>query len=725
MSACAPTVLSDAEACVDAIIERVGRELVVGAPLALGKATHVLNALYHRAVADPSLKLRIVTGLSLGRPPMRSDIEKRFAGPIIERVFGDYPELAYVDAYKRNALPPNVLVTEFYMQAGAFLNNPTAQVHYISSNYTHVGRDMLLQGVNVFAQAVAKRVTDGETRYSLSSNSDSLDLFPLLREAEAAGRKVALVAQVNTKMPFMPRDADVPASTFDIVLDDRSLDHDLLSTPNGPIATADYMIGLAASSLVKDGGTVQIGIGSLGDALAYALCLRQKQNATYRESLQASGLLKAFGAVIDNEGGTGTFDEGLYGATEMFADCFRHLYDAGILKREVYDDATVQRLVNDGKLSAAVTPAALAALVEAAAISSPLEASDVDFLKRIGVFKQNVSFKDGMLVTPSGSRLSPDLADPKSRAAIEADCLGDRLANGSVLHAGFFIGPRAMYDMLCGLDDAEARKFNMTSICFVNQLYDNEPLASLQRSHARFVNTAMMMTLGGAACSDGLDTLQVVSGVGGQYNFVAMAHALPGARSILMLRSTRSKAGRVSSNIVWNYGHTTIPRHLRDIVITEYGIADLRGRQDHEVIQALLNLANSRFQDQLLAQAVANGKLDPDYRIPARFRNNTPARLERTLEPFRARSLFPTFPFGTDLTAEEQVLGRILKALKARMGRRMGIAGVVKDVVSPSGGIPAAGRPYLARLGLEHPASLRETLLQRVVLAELRQGGYI
>jgi acyl-CoA hydrolase len=39
----------------------------------------------------------------------------------------------------------------------------------------------------------------------------------------------------------------------------------------------------------------------------------------------------------------------------------------------------------------------------------------------------------------------------------------------------------------------------------------------------------MMMTVGGAACSDGLENGKVVSGVGGQYNFVAMAHELPGA----------------------------------------------------------------------------------------------------------------------------------------------------------------------------------------------------
>ena len=83
-----------------------------------------------------------------------------------------------------------------------------------------------------------------------------------------------------------------------------------------------------------------------------------------------------------------------------------------------------------------------------------------------------------------------------------------------------------------------------------------------------------------AAITDSLLILEdgrVVSGVGGQYNFVAQGHALHDARSILILRSWRESGGEVSSNIVWEYGHCTIPRHLRDIVITEYGIADLRG----------------------------------------------------------------------------------------------------------------------------------------------------
>ncbi len=118
----------------------------------------------------------------------------------------------------------------------------------------------------------------------------------------------------------------------------------------------------------------------------------------------------------------------------------------------------------------------------------------------------------------------------------------------------------------------------------------------------------MMVTGLGAAVSDALDDGRVVSGVGGQYNFVAMAHALPEARSILCVRATRESRGEVTSSIPWSYGHATIPRHLRDIVVTEYGIADLRGRTDREVVEALLAIMDSRFQDALRRRRAARGQ---------------------------------------------------------------------------------------------------------------------
>ena len=100
-------------------------------------------------------------------------------------------------------------------------------------------------------------------------------------------------------------------------------------------------------------------------------------------------------------------------------------------------------------------------------------------------------------------------------------------------------------------------------------------------------------------CNNG----QVVSGVGGQYNFVAMAHALDDSRSLLMLRSYREHHGKTVSNIVWEFPHATIPRHLRDIVITEYGVADLRGTSDEETIQRLLCISNERLSSSAWAIA--------------------------------------------------------------------------------------------------------------------------
>ena len=82
----------------------------------------------------------------------------------------------------------------------------------------------------------------------------------------------------------------------------------------------------------------------------------------------------------------------------------------------------------------------------------------------------------------------------------------------------------------------------------------------------------------GGIVSEQIENGITVSGIGGQYNFVAMAHAIPGGRVIMMIRSTRNHGEKLQSNIVYSYGVCSVPRHLRDIVVTEYGIADVRGK---------------------------------------------------------------------------------------------------------------------------------------------------
>ena len=127
----------------------------------------------------------------------------------------------------------------------------------------------------------------------------------------------------------------------------------------------------------------------------------------------------------------------------------------------------------------------------------------------------------------------------------------------------------------------------------------------------------MVATLLGAVSSDQLEDGRVVSGAGGQHDLVAMAHALDGARSIIGVRSTRRQDRRTVSNIVWRYANATVPRLLRDIVVTEYGIADLRGKSDRDVIVAMLGVADSAFQPALVRTAQRAGKLERSFTLPS------------------------------------------------------------------------------------------------------------
>ncbi|MGB0515195.1 MAG: hypothetical protein ACPGJE_10190, partial [Wenzhouxiangellaceae bacterium] len=163
------------EQLIEQILGRVGRRLVVGLPLGLGKPNRMINALYRRARDDRSIELEIVTALSLDLPQPSHWLEKQMMEPILERLFGsNYPRLAYLVDLKRGVLPPNVQVTEFYFQSGSALGKPEMQRHYISSNYTHVARDLVDRGVNVVMQLVAR---DRAGRISLSCNPDiTLDL---------------------------------------------------------------------------------------------------------------------------------------------------------------------------------------------------------------------------------------------------------------------------------------------------------------------------------------------------------------------------------------------------------------------------------------------------------------------------------------------------------------------------------------------------------------------
>ena len=630
------------EDAVEQVLARLPAHIHMGLPLGLGKPNLFVNALYARVRELPQRQLTIYTALSLGRPDLGDGLQRRFLEPFVERVFADYPELDYLADLRASRLPPNIRVEQFFMQPGSLLHSPQAQQDYVSSNYSHAARDINAKGLNLIAQIVAEDDARPD-HLSLSCNPDiTLDVLPMIERRRAAGETILLLGQVHAELPYMPGRSELPREAFDLLIDaaDRTR---LFSTPNMPVSTQDHFIGMHASTLVRDGGTLQIGIGAMGDALAAALLARQADGEGY-QALLGDLDLSPWHGLIEREGGVLPFEHGLYGCSEMFVNGLLALLEAGIIRRPVYADAVRQQAANAG-------------------------AADTE---------------DGVLV-----------------------------------HGGFFLGPQAFYQRLRELPLQSRARVEMTAISYINELYGQEPLKRLQRRDARFINTVFTMTLMGAGVADQLEDGRVLSGVGGQYNFVAQGHALEGARSILLLRSWREAGGEVSSNIVWDYGHCTIPRHLRDVVITEYGIADLRGQTDAEVIARLLAISDSRFQPQLQAQAQKAGKLAEDFELDQRFCNNTPQRLEMLRQ--RHGRLFPEYPLGCDFTAEERDLLRALNWLKSKfkLSEVLELGKAALDAPAPE-----AYQAQLARMGLERPDGLKEELYQRLLLAGLQATAH-
>jgi acyl-CoA hydrolase len=615
-----------ADVLADAIIEKTHGNVRLATPLGLGKANHLINAIYRRAAADAGISLKIHTALTLEKPVARNELEARFLAPLNERLYAAYEDLEYIGAIRSGNLPSNIHVTEFFLRAGAWLNFDTVQQNYICANYSEVPDYILAAGINVVVQLIAtdpQEVGSGEDprHFSLSCNPD---ITLHLLDARRAGKADFLFAgEVNHALPYMGCDAEIAASELDHVLYGKCTASGLFVVPKRPIQPADYAIGFHAARLIPDGGTLQIGIGSVSDALAHALILRQKNNTAYRAIIHslAPGMMPL--PPCDD----GPFEQGLYGASEMLMDTFLDLIEAGVVSRDVA---------------------------------------------------------------------------------------------GRLIDAAFFVGTASLYERLRGMTRSVRDRINMTRVSFINNAHRDFEVKNRDRRHARFINNGMKATLLGAVVSDSLDSGRVVSGIGGQFDFVRQAFALDDARSIIMINSVREGSRGAESNIVWQHTQQTIPRHLRDIIVTEYGVADLRGKNDAEVIGAMLAVTDMRFQDDLIEQARHSGKLPKNFAPPPAWRRNRPESVTAALSDGLERGMLPAFPFGSDLTAIEQRLIPALERLKRASRSKLSVASLVlKGMVT---GVPGyAEAEVLERMDLHAPTGLKERFYHYLLRGALNE----
>ena len=155
----------------------------------------------------------------------------------------------------------------------------------------------------------------------------------------------------------------------------------------------------------------------------------------------------------------------------------------------------------------------------------------------------------------------------------------------------FALGSRSTYEAMDRNPDFDFRAVD----------YTNSPHIIMQNDNVMSINNTTQMDLQGQAASES-DGYRHISGTGGQLQFVRGAYASKGGKSFICLASTYQKGGEPRSRIVsaLTRGNiVTTPRSDTMYVVTEYGIANLKGKCVAERAQALIGLAHPDFREGL------------------------------------------------------------------------------------------------------------------------------
>jgi len=707
---------SNIEKELDQIISRLDKKICVGIGCGVGKPVNFINALYKRAREDSEIDLTIISALTLEKPKGQNDLQKRLLEPMMARIFEDGPDFEHVLDLRKNSLPDNVKLYEWMLPPGGFVMHNTGQRIHVAGNFSDAPRDIINKNINLLCHLGATAEIDGKKVISCGGNSDVISelITWMLKQKDNSERLI--MAEINEKVPFLWGDDIYEPEMYDYIFEGEAFNQMPFCPPKEAISDANHMMGFYSSLLVKDGGTLQVGIGSLGDAITNGILMRHKNNDTYRKLMEKSGIMQHKGKLINSYGGDTPFNEGLFSDSEMFVDSFLDLFHEGIIKRKVYSDYFIQKLINEKRITAEVTPGTVKELWDAGAIGTPLRKTEFMYLIEHGILKDNVEYSKESL-TMGDESISTDLSIALSDKSLNS-FLGTQLNGGEVIHATLMIGPKEMYKRLAEMSLEEKKVFALKNIKFVNTLNGEENLKAEQRKDGRFMNFTLVATLTGAVASETIKNQQVISGIGGQLDFITMANALDDARSILILNATRGEGKEVQSNIVFEYSGCSASRQMRDIIVTEYGIADLQGCNDEECAIEMIKIADSRFQDQLLAEAKKYKKISPDFTIPETFSNNYPEKITGLLKEFKDQGYYSVYPFGSDLSEEEYQLGTSLKKflIDMRDSKIKTLAGVLLKLFKKS---PVEFQKHLERMDLLAPKNFNEKFQRAVVLTAL------
>jgi len=175
--------------------------------------------------------------------------------------------------------------------------------------------------------------------------------------------------------------------------------------------------------------------------------------------------------------------------------------------------------------------------------------------------------------------------------------------------ASLCMGSKEMYDYV-----NENPMFYFRSSDFVNN-----PQVIAQNDNFTSISSALEVDLTGQVCADSLGN-KFYSGIGDQVDFLRGAAMSKGGISIIALPSTvRTQEGlrsRIVANLSDGAGLATTRADV-DIIITEYGIAELQGKSIYQRVMELAQIAHPQFRKGLIEEAKQRGYIFPDQLPPA------------------------------------------------------------------------------------------------------------
>ena len=139
--------------------------------------------------------------------------------------------------------------------------------------------------------------------------------------------------------------------------------------------------------------------------------------------------------------------------------------------------------------------------------------------------------------------------------------------------------------------------------------YTNDPFVIAQNDKVVAINNCVEIDLFGQVCSESSGTRQI-SGTGGQVDFTYGAYRSKGGKAFLCMSSTYDKKGTTVSRIkplLTEGAIVTVPRAFVSYLVTEYGMANLKGKSTWQRAEAIISLAHPAFRDDLVREAEKMG----------------------------------------------------------------------------------------------------------------------